>query len=315
LKVTLINPAAEYVSDRYPCSPPLGLATIAAVLKTKDIDVEIIDLAASGQTICPKDMLPLPGTDVVGISITMTQRFPQAIAISRVIKKADKDMPVVFGGNHPTFMCKQILQTCSSVDFIVLYEGDYTFPKLLDVLEHGKSLADVNGIAYRDKDEKIVVAPQAERVKDIDALPMPARHLLPMKSYEKWSAAGGIVTGRGCPYRCTFCSTSAFFGHEVRLNSAERIVKEIEYLMEKYHIRDIRFADDLFTVSPARVNALCNMIIERNLDINWGGFKPSRLCGCSSLEQYAQGWMPRDILWCRISFSAYFELVPKTSNS
>lgn len=272
MKVTLVNPPSEFVDEDLLHAPPLGLASIAAVLETKGVEVDIIDMAAPGQATGDKDKLRLSGTDVVGISATLTPRFPQAIAISRAIKKADKDIPIVLGGNHATFMHKEILQNYSSVDFIVLYEGEYSFLKLVEALEGRKSLAKMRGIAYRSKNGKVIVTPKAEKVKDLDALPMPARHLLPMELYKKWRETGNIVSSRGCPYRCTFCSTSAFFGHEVRLNSIERVLQEIEYLVEKHHLKQISFSDDLFTFSRARVNALCDMIIEKNLDIKWACF-------------------------------------------
>jgi radical SAM superfamily enzyme YgiQ (UPF0313 family) len=142
--------------------------------------------------------------------------------------------------------------------------------ELTEAMLGRKKLAEVKGIAYRNKDGRIIVTPPAKKVTDLDTLPMPARHLLPMKRYaEKCLFAGTIVSSRGCPYRCIFCSNSEFWGHKLRLNSIERVLQEIEYLVEKHNIKEINFGDDIFTYSRSRVIKLCEMI-ERKFNIQWG---------------------------------------------
>jgi radical SAM superfamily enzyme YgiQ (UPF0313 family) len=275
MKVTLISPSHCFNSS---CSvyaesviaPPLGLASIAAVLEKQGIEVDIVDMALSDRKIRDGENLSLPGTDIVGVSASLTQRFPQAVAISRALKQNDKDIPIVFGGNYATFMYKKILRDFDSVDIIVLFEGEYSMLELTKAFSGKKDLADVKGIAYRNEDEAIIATHPAEKVTDLDTLPMPARHLLPMEHYkEKGHGAGSIMSSRGCPYKCIFCSTSAFWGHKVRSNSLERVLQEIEHVVEKYHIKDICFDDDIFTYSRPRILKLCEMI-EKKFDIQWG---------------------------------------------
>jgi anaerobic magnesium-protoporphyrin IX monomethyl ester cyclase len=270
MKLALINPHHGFVSSTNVASPPLGLASIAAVLEKQDVKVDIFDMAVSQRKIGNEEEMCLAGTDAVGISASMTPRVPQAIAISRALKRTDRNMPVIFGGNHASFMYKQILQDCDSVDIIVLFEGESSMLEISEALSGRKKLADVKGIAYRNKDGGITVTHPAERVEDLDTLPMPARHLLPMEQYkEEGSFAGAIVSSRGCPFRCVFCSTSAFWGHKMRFNSVERVLQEIEYLVEKHHLKEINFADDIFTYNRSRIVKLCELI-EKRFDIRWG---------------------------------------------
>ena len=179
--------------------PPLGLASIAAVLERQGIKVDIVDMGVSERKIGNEEELSLAGVDAVGISASMTPRFPQAIAISKALKRTDKDLPVIFGGNHATFMYKEILQNYDSVDMIVLFEGESSMLEITEALSGRKKLADVKGIAYRDKDGRIILTHPAEKVTDLDTLPMPARHLLPMEQYKKKGCvAGDLVSSRGC---------------------------------------------------------------------------------------------------------------------
>jgi len=275
MKVTLINPYHSFVSSPHTraranvIAPPLGLATVAAVLEKQGVKVDIVDMAVSERKISDDEKLSLTGNDAVGISASLTTRFPQAIAISKALKQTDKDMPVIFGGNHASFTYQEILRKYGSVDIIVLFEGESSMLELTEALSGRKKLDDVKGITYRNKDGEIMVTHPAEKVTDLDTLPMPARHLLPMEHYaEKGCFAGTIVSSRGCPYRCVFCSTSAFWGHKVRLNSVERVLQEIEYLVEKHHLKEISFADDIFTYSRSRIVKLCEMI-EDKFDIQW----------------------------------------------
>lgn len=270
MKVTLINPPFHFEDTNLSRFPPLGLASIAAVLEENDEEVNIIDMATSENKPSETKGLPLSNADVVGISATHTHRFPEVMKISREIKRMDKDIPVVLGGNHATFMYERILQNHSSVDIIVMFEGEYTMLQLMKTLAGEKSLSEMEGIAYRNQSGKIVVTPRARKVRNLDALPLPARHLLPMELYQKGGGTGSIVSSRGCPYKCIFCSTAAFSGQEVRLNSAERILQEIKYLIEKCHTKEIQFTEDLFTFSRSRVNALCELITKENLDVAWG---------------------------------------------
>lgn len=134
-------------------------------------------------------------------------------------------------------------------------------------MESGRKLDDCPGLAYRQNEATIHLTQERQRIADLDRLPLPARDLLPMSLYRE--TAGFVVTARGCPFRCAYCSTSAFNGRKYRAASPKYVVDEIQHLVEQYGIRNIPFGDDTFTLHRQRVTAICEEIISRGLNIYW----------------------------------------------
>jgi len=168
-------------------------------------------------------------------------------------------------------MPERTLKECKSIDIIVRGEGELT---TVDLAKKN-DLSTVKGITYRNNG-RIISNPDKGLIADIDKIPFPARHLLPMNLYRSstfFNIHGSkghttLITARGCPNKCVFCSSSHFWG-KLRMRSPENIVAEIEEIITKYGIRQIDFVDDTFTLSKKRVNKICNMILERDLDIKW----------------------------------------------
>jgi radical SAM superfamily enzyme YgiQ (UPF0313 family) len=131
----------------------------------------------------------------------------------------------------------------------------------------------VKGISFREEG-KVVSTPLRERIEDLDSLPFPAHHLLEpsveeyIKHYGKRNFP--VITTRGCPFRCVYCSTMAFHGRKYRARGAANVVDEMEYLIEKFKADNISFVDDNFTMQNGRVLALCEEIKRRNVSIEWG---------------------------------------------
>lgn len=269
MKVILVNPPGGLSDETAGMSPPLGLAYIASLLETQGVEVKIVDMKILGlKPIEIAKYLKGESEVLVGISTTMTACFPEAIEISKVVKQVDKNIPVILGGNHATFTHREILQHYNSVDIVVLFEGEQTMLDLMKAVEGKSDLKYVKGIAYRDRAENIIVTSPRGRIEKLDELPIPARHLLPIESYNKRAAT--IVTSRGCPYSCIFCSTSAFHGHRLRFHSPKRIANEIEYLVSEYKSDRIIFADDILTYNRKHIVKTCEEIVRRNLKITWG---------------------------------------------
>jgi anaerobic magnesium-protoporphyrin IX monomethyl ester cyclase len=270
LKVLLINPWRD---TKYP-QPPLGLAMLAAVLERKGHSVKILDLAAlelsenslshviSGET-----------PDVVGIT-AMTPVINSAINVARKVKEVNDEIVVALGGAHATLFPEEILRLVPQVDIVVRGEGEETMTELVETLEQGESLSsEILGVAYRDKEE-IRFSQQRPYISDLDCLPYPSFHLLPMNKYRlhpphgRQSPSIPILTSRGCPYRCIYCSKSVF-GNKYRANSSTYIVDEIEFLMEKFNAKEITFYDDVFTLDKKRVYEICDELDKRGIDIPW----------------------------------------------
>lgn len=263
MKVLLVNPAAGLSYGVLGVSrPPLGLAYIAAVAGVRHA-VEIVDFNVGKNN---WKRYPYERFDVVGISAD-TSRSQTALKIARIAKR--KGATVVVGGPHVSFMDEEALT--GGADYVVRNEGEHTFLALLDALAGEGRLEDLKGVSYLEGGQ-VVRTPAAPPIADLDALPFPARELLPMKLYtEKMNGRPmtTMVTSRGCPFNCEFCSSSQFMGVGWRARSAESIVDEVDVLYNKYGYRAISFVDDNFTLKPARAIQISEMIIEKGWDLVW----------------------------------------------
>jgi radical SAM superfamily enzyme YgiQ (UPF0313 family) len=267
LKVTLVNPLQ---SARYP-QPPLGLAIIAAVLEKEGHRVTVLDANALGLT--PEALPSLAaGADVIGLT-AMTPTIGAAMESARYLKKANPDLTIVLGGAHGTLLPDETLAAAPEIDIIVRGEGEATAVELLRTLEARQPLENIAGISYR-RDGRIASNAARTTLTDMDALPYPAYHLLPWRKYRPHPPHGlarpfaAIVTSRGCPYRCAYCS-KPIFGSKFRAQSAERVVDEVAYLQEKFGIREIAFYDDIFTLDKKRALAVAEGIIRRGIKVVW----------------------------------------------
>lgn len=269
MKVLLINP--PYFNSKYKfiglVAPPLGIAYIAAVLEQNKIDVEIIDAAAlemSWETLEAEIRKANPGMVAV---TALTPTISKALQTARLAKKTCPEATVVMGGYHPSFNHQEMLDK-DYVDIVVIGEGEYTFPELVRTLEEGGDLKEVKGIAYGD-----VVTPSRPLIMDLDELPFPARHLLPMEHYKILNMklhTATLISGRGCPMQCSFCASAALHGNKLRMRSAKNVVDEMEHLINDHEAGMIAFMDDTFTLKPSRVAEICDEIIKRDIDVYWG---------------------------------------------
>lgn len=267
LKITLINPPQF---TRYP-QPPLGLALIAAVLEKAGYPVTLLDANALG--LKPEDIPPhVAGADVIGLT-AMTPTISTALSITRNLKAARPHLKIIMGGAHATMLPQETMSLAPEIDVIVRGEGDETVIEVLKALEGNLPLNSVAGITYR-AEGKITTTPDRPCVIDIDGLPFPAYHLLPLKSYRPHPPHGmlmpfaAMVTSRGCPYRCAYCSKPVF-GSRFRGQSPERVVAELEYLKKEFGAREVAFYDDSFTLDKKRIHAICERILGSGLKIAW----------------------------------------------
>ncbi len=266
-KVTLINPAQ---SPKYP-QPPMGLALIAAVLERAGYQVTMLD--ANALRLQPETIVPLINdADVVGLT-AMTPTIGVAISIARHLKRANPDLIIVLGGTHATLLPEETLATAPEIDIIVRGEGEETIVKLLRALENKQSLDDVPGISYR-QNGKVDSTPAGLTTIDLDSLPFLAYHLLPWQKYKPHPPHGralpfaAIITSRGCPYKCSYCS-KPIFGNKFRGQSPERVVEEVAYYKERFGIKELAFYDDVFTLNKKRAHAIADGIMKRGLKILW----------------------------------------------
>lgn len=269
--ILLINPRFE-VSYQ----PPLGLAYLAASLQAASAgEVRIIDTTFTPLQAALADA---PEPAVVGVYV-MAPYLRHAQRTVAEVRERFGDVPIVAGGPYPTVQPEEAIQRLG-IRYVVRGEGERTFPELIGALRSGADPAAVAGVSYRPAPDAAVVH-NADRppVADLDALPFPARQLLPMDRYlrggtQKAFSYRGIrattmLTSRGCPYRCTYCQPTIdrLFGRVVRRRSAESILAEIEHLRRDYGVRGIFFVDDTFTCRRSAVLEFCDELHRRRLGV------------------------------------------------
>jgi len=268
MNILLINPPALSMFSSFGMSlPPMGLLYIAAALENSGHQVVIRDLTVEDVTVSNTD---ITNASLVGIS-SDTTRIDKALALAR--QASTLGVPVVMGGPHPQFLAKEILAS-GYVNYIVRGEGEPVLAELADTMEQGKDPAIVNGLIYLDQNGQIRETPDAVK-PDVEELPLPARHLLDLKSYTGYVAgrpAAPVITSRGCPGACHFCSSSSFFGRGWRARSAASVLAEIDLLYNEYGYRAIAFMDDNFTLLPERVCQIADGLIQRGYDLKLWNF-------------------------------------------
>ena len=267
MRVLLINP--YYPISETP-SPPLGLAYLGAALEQAGTQVKILDYVVypyrrDALESVLKEFKPHVAGDT---AVSMT--FDHAEQILKDVKTSDPQVLTVMGGPHVTFYAQETLETFAELDVVVIGEGEETLVELLRAVKCARDFDTVSGIAYR-VGSKIKSTAKRERIKNLDTLPLPARHLLPLGRYRALGLPMSITTSRGCPYQCIFCVGRKMVGARVRYHSADRVAAELQYLANlKFH--QINIADDLFTANQNHCLAVCEEILKKNFKTNWTAF-------------------------------------------
>lgn len=215
---------------------------------------------------------------IIGISCMFSRHYLDVINIARLIKKTDPSIKIVTGGNHATSFCDMVLKE-KSFDFVVRGEGEITFFELCDaILSKKTKFNNINGLAYRNKNGNIFKTKDRELIKNISELPAIDYSLVDVKSYATLlnpspyamrSPALQIITSRGCPGKCVFCTVKAVWGKSWRGKNAQKTVDEIELLHKQYGINEFSILDDSASVNKKRWNEICDEIISRKLNIKW----------------------------------------------
>jgi anaerobic magnesium-protoporphyrin IX monomethyl ester cyclase len=249
--------------------PPLGLLSIGAYAERCGLSVRIFDVHVERWTIAQfQQALGQVRPAYVGISL-MTATAIAGNRIARLVKDVYPSCTVVVGGVHAEAQPSECLKN-DAIDVVVRGDGEKTFARIAA----GEPLEHVPGVSYR-RGVHAVHNPPAEVITDLDELPMPAYHLVPMHkyypaigAYNRLPAINMLMT-RGCPGKCTFCNSA---NTRLRARSADLVVEEIAHLRRTYGIREIQFYDDTFTVLKKNALRFCRLMKERRLGVSWTAF-------------------------------------------
>ena len=280
-------------------SLPLGVLSIAANIRSKSWPgtIEIYDARLSGKiTNLPngdtifgdldaeiekriKDSNP----DVVGISNMFSWQISNAFQMAKIAKKACPNSIVVIGGPHVSSFPEESLKE-PGIDYVIMGEGEERFYKFLLAIENKEEVA-IQGVIGRIEDIKLLKPNKKvpiDFIQNLDVLPLPAYDMVDVdrymmlqskgfspRPYEWGKRAFVLLTSRGCPHQCVFCSIQATMGYKWRYHSPEYIQKHIDTIVEKYGCDFIHFEDDNFTHNPERYDEIINSLIKRKNKIKW----------------------------------------------
>ncbi len=292
LKILFINPPlsvgkeVKYASHQI----PLGFMYMAGVLEKEGFVVKILDCPlyykkrrkidekTSKIGLYPKEIerqIKNFDPDIVGVNCSFTMFEQDAFEAIDIAKKAKKDAFIVVGGAHASSNAKLVLRN-SKIDLAILGEGELTILEIMQKMKNKKTLENIRGTAFI-KNNKFIKNSPREPIKNLDNLE-PAWHRINFKKYFEHPDNSGItlrgpsiniITSRGCPMNCIFCSVRTVWGRKYRAMSTKKVLDQIEFLYKKYKIKHFRFNDDNLTLNKKRTIEICQGIIDRGINIKW----------------------------------------------
>ena len=273
--VSSVNLSSWYSHDCEPAilSLPLGLLSLAAVLEESGHEVSLVDLnyaLSEGELALDEDFYAASVAQIVGQSpqvvgfSTMCNSFHIALRMAEAIKAQMPRVLVLLGGPQVSVADVETLCAFPFVDLVLRGEAEQTLPRLMSALAEGQMPTQLPGLTYRTNG-RVVRNPDVPLVRDLDGLPVPAYHLFPYSMH----GAAAVDVGRGCPFACSFCSTSTFWRRQARNKSTERIIKEMWMLKRQYEVTRFTFMHDLFTLNKRRLRDFCDRLQEEKMDISW----------------------------------------------
>jgi anaerobic magnesium-protoporphyrin IX monomethyl ester cyclase len=256
--------------------PPLGVETLAPVLRQHGHEVRMFDTCHPRMK--EPDVLQAlreDRPDVVALSFLSTTTYPAAKSMARVLKAERPDIPIIVGGVFATMNKDRILRDCPEIDAVGVGEGEELLP---DYLAHLDELAGVPGLVWR-RGKEVVTNIARPIIRDLDQFPYPDRTTLPIDYIESLPLDVPAVlsldkfctmqTSRGCPYTCIYCDIPALTNGKWRFRSPEHVLGEMQQLSDAGY-RSIYLTDDHFLLKRARINDICQGIINRKLKFRWG---------------------------------------------
>lgn len=290
-KITLVRPhvIVAVSSPVSPTCPPIGLAYIASSLRVAGHDVYVIDAVGEAPAQFVKTQDPrflVQGlslqeildrinidTEAVGVSCMFSYEWPNVRNLIKALRNKLPTARIILGGEHASSLSEFCLRDCSALDIAASGEGEEIMLELSDI---SCDLSKVNGITYRNGDA-IVQNPARKRIKAIDDIPKPAWELFPLENYLGRGYGRGanrgrnmpLISSRGCPYKCTFCSNHTMWGSHWASRSPALVVDEIKEYVEKYKITNFDFYDLTTIVNRKWTINFCKLLIDSGMKFTW----------------------------------------------
>jgi anaerobic magnesium-protoporphyrin IX monomethyl ester cyclase len=302
MKTLLIRPPAKFIEGaiKPSISLPTGLLYLAAVLEQSRHTVSIYDaqlsrdrpvspnsdgtlhMGDSWETISQRISQERP--QIIGISCMFSAQMEYALHLAELVKSIDNNIITVIGGSHATARPHDFFDKTRAIDIACLGEGEFTLREIVERLEAGLDMSTIAGIAVRDG-ETLRINTQRPRNTDLDSIPFPAYHLIDLENYFRLYARGytdrpipktegfersvSVITSRGCPYKCIFCSVHLHMGRSWRPHSVPYVKRHLELLISQYGVRHIHFEDDNISLHTERFRGILEVLSSAKPGLTW----------------------------------------------
>ena len=278
--IILIYPGRNWVGSTGLNYPPNSLITIGGVLEKNGFKPNIVDARFEDYRKVDYD-----GALFVGISAMSGRQIKHGLEISKFIKARHPNVPIVWGGVHPTILPEQTLQN-ENVDIVVRGEGELTALELAQRLEKGAPLDGVKGLSF--KREGRIITNENRPFMNLDTAEDLAYHLLKDPKLYTPTETFHYASSRGCPHRCAFCYNASFCKNTWRSKSIGKIMEDIRTIIDRYHPKCIDFLEDNFFVSRERVEQIADFLIKEGINVTWTGD-----IRANYFDQYDRGFLQK----------------------
>jgi radical SAM superfamily enzyme YgiQ (UPF0313 family) len=277
MNILLINPRYDERQYRYRVNKlyaPLGISYIARVLEQGGHAVSILDMEAEELA---WEELPARLHETEPVLVGVGGTTPISHCIERCVELVREHLPtstIVVGGPHATLLPEEVLSSMPGADYILRGEAERTMRDLVSLIEAGmpvRTVDQIPGLGLR-LDGKALISPQIPRTQDLDGLPPPAYHLLPLERYFTSGVNDRVftlMTSRGCPFACTFCNVAGLYGRKFRGRSPRSVITEMRYLKEHHDIGHFVFYDATFNIDTERVRGISELLIQQEMGVTW----------------------------------------------
>lgn len=199
--------------------------------------------------------------DVVGISM-YTATYKSAKNVALLVKGLDRNIKVVVGGTHPTLDPHGVVKN-EEYDYVIRGEGEFTFLELVD----GRNEGEILGLTYKNKKGDVINNKDRPFIEDLDKIPFPLRDSF-INATDKMHT-GFVITGRGCPFACTYCASPKKWNRKTRFRSVDNVIDELKFLNGNHSSQEIYFVDDTFTINRERTKEICRRLVKDKIKIQW----------------------------------------------
>lgn len=297
MNILLIHPYIYSSQADIYLNEPLGLVCLASYLEAKakkPRNIEILDLYARGYDqvssegnyykvgiSTPDKIVELVSKfqpDVIGVTCNFTTYSKGVFELVNLLKEKIPEPLLVMGGAHVTMDAENVLESQCKADLVVRGEGEETFNELIECLENKKDYSNLLGITFR-KNGRVISNEKRPLIADLNELPIPNRKYIDQEIYSqinkkmyflsKGKRVASIMTSRGCPFKCVFCSTKVVWERNFRPRSSALVYKEMQRLVKEYDIDEFLINDDQFYLQKDRVLELCDMLVKNRIRVHF----------------------------------------------